>query len=77
MPHTVDFVLSCDRGVELLATVVLRGIVEDIMLDLLSDYPAPQFFDAQGEAASPFQVRNLGAYTFENRITLYGRFPRH
>jgi hypothetical protein len=75
-PHDYKNVLTCDRGLELAATLALRGTVLDLMTDLLSDYPAPQFFDAQGEATAPFQVQNLAPFQQDNRITLYGEIPR-
>ena len=42
------------------------------MIDLLSDYPAPQFFDAQGYADVQQHIKNTDKYQWEQYIVLYG-----
>ena len=56
-------------------TVLLQPATEAILVDLLSDLPAPQFWDAGGLADSPIQVTHLARYSQGNRIILYGSLP--
>jgi hypothetical protein len=74
-PHTFWHLFSCDRQVELLASLTLRPLITGMMSDLLATYPAPQYFDARGKATVPFQLTNVGVYKENNWITLYGAIP--
>ena len=73
--HDKDGSVSCERDLERVASLALRPLVLAMMEDLLSDYPAPSFFDARGETLAPFQVEHVDVHQQDNRITLYGDFP--
>jgi hypothetical protein len=74
-PHDATGVVTCDRLTEAALALVLRGTIEDTMIDLLSDYPAPQFFDAQGYADVQQHIKNADKYQWEQYIVLYGLIP--
>jgi len=74
-PHDASGLTSCDRLTEAALALVLRGTVEDAMIDVLSDYPAPQFFDAQGYAGIQQQIKNADRYQWDQYIVLYGVIP--
>jgi len=70
--HISKFVTNpCEPDLERLATDTLRATVETMLEDLLSSYPAPQFFDAQGKLPVTFQLEQQGVFKLENRITFY------
>ncbi|MBI5504140.1 MAG: hypothetical protein HY899_05040 [Deltaproteobacteria bacterium] len=71
--HIDKFVTNpCEPDLERLAADNLRETVENMLTDLLSSYPAPQFFDAQGKLLAPFQLEQEGVFKLDNRITFYG-----
>jgi hypothetical protein len=76
VPHINTFNASCDRAVEVLATLLLRAPTLALMQELLSQYPAPQFYDSQGRSIAPAQIRPVSSYKDSNRITLYGKLPQ-
>lgn len=49
---------------------MFRPTVEEMLADLLSNLPAPQFYDADGRLPVPFQIESFGSVHRGNRITL-------
>jgi hypothetical protein len=71
-PHDAKGDKSVERALEAALSLLFRPLMEETMVGLLSDYPAPQFFDAQGEATVPAQLDTKDRYQWQQYIVLYG-----
>ena len=48
--------------------------LEQILVEMLSEYPGPQFFDSEGKATAPTRVLQTHKYQWEQNVVLYGDF---
>jgi hypothetical protein len=71
-PHDAKGDKSVERALEAALSLLFRPLLEETMTGLLSDYPAPQFYDAQGEATAPAQLGNKDKYQWQQYVVLYG-----
>lgn len=74
-PHDEAGASSCERQLETLAVGLLQPGMEALMRDLLSDYPVPMFFDADGRSLEAVQTLGISPVQRDNRITWYALLP--
>ncbi len=73
-PHLMVRALAdaCERKLEAIAGALVRSHLEPRLLDMLSEIPAPQWFDAQREAEEPRHLNEQKRYQENQLITFYG-----
>lgn len=68
------FQSACSRGMASALGGLIIPRLEGILVEMLSEYPAPQFFDSEGKATAPAQVQQTHKYQWEQNVVLYGDF---
>lgn len=78
-PHVINppaGLTGCEARLEADLAAVLTPLLEQKMLGMLADIPAPHLFDAGGTSADPHRFSPRDVYTWQQRIVFYGDFER-
>jgi hypothetical protein len=78
-PHLINppaGLTGCEARLEADLAAVLTPLLQQNMLGMLADVPAPHLFDAGGTSANPHKFSTRDVYTWQQRIVFYGDFER-
>lgn len=65
---------SCQREMINSLMPLLEDTIEPLMVQFLSDYPAPSYWDANGHTSAPVSTFQVARCQRQNAITLYSTF---
>ena len=68
---------ACSRRMASALSGLITPRLEQILVEMLSEYPGPQFFDSEGKAPAPTQVLQTHKYQWEQNVVLYGDFQKN